>query len=402
MLTDIKAKNFKPANKLYRKADSHGLALEINPNGSKIWRHRYRYNNKPTMMSLGHYPEVSILDARQHRDNNKQLLKKGVNPRRFQSSLKIIKPTFSDMFDKWIVSKDDDWTSGYVEDTIQRANNYLMPILSNLPVEDIKSPDMLNLLLKIQDTGKLDMLKKVKGIANGVFGYSVGMGVIEVNPVRDLPNDIFKKIPVKHYVTITDPREIAGLLDKLNQYHGSHEVSMALKLAPHLLLRPSELSGLLWSEMDFDEKLIRIGADRMKMKRMHLVPLSKQTFAIFQTLSKRDTVSAFVFPGARNNNKPITPDSLRNAIRKLGISKDKFTTHSFRSMASTRLNEFNYKGDVIEMQLSHSPKDKIRSAYNHAEYLPERKKMMQDWSDYLDKLQNKTSVSPSELQLNLF
>ena len=115
MLTDIKAKNFKPANKLYRKADSHGLALEINPNGSKIWRHRYRYNNKPTMMSLGHYPEVSILDARQQRDNNKQLLKKGVNPRRFQSSLKIIKPTFSDMFDKWIVSKKDDWTLGYVE-----------------------------------------------------------------------------------------------------------------------------------------------------------------------------------------------------------------------------------------------------------------------------------------------
>jgi len=402
MLNDTKAKSFKPANKLYRKADSHGLALEINPNGSKIWRHRYRYNNKPTMMSLGHYPEVSLLDARQERDNNKQLLKKGINPARVKSSLSITKPTFSEMFDKWIDSKKDIWTSGYFDDTLQRANNYLMPILSNLPVEDIKSPDMLNLLLKIQDMGKLDMLKKVKGIANGVFGYSVGMGLINVNPVRDLPNDIFKKIPIKHYVTITDPREIAGLLNKLNQYHGSHEVNTALKLAPHLMLRPSELSGLLWSEIDFDEKLIRIGSDRMKMKRMHLVPLSKQTFAIFQKLSKRYTVSAFVFPGARNNNKPITPDSLRNAIRKLGISKDKFTTHSFRSMASTRLNEFNYKGDVIEIQLSHSPKDKIRSAYNHAEYLPERKKMMQDWSDYLDKLLNKTSVSPSELQLNLF
>ena len=402
MLNDTKAKSFKPANKLYRKADSHGLALEINPNGSKIWRHRYRYNNKPTMMSLGHYPEVSLLDARQERDNNKQLLKKGINPARVKSSLSITKPTFSEMFDKWIDSKKDIWTSGYFDDTLQRANNYLMPILSNLPVEDIKSPDMLNLLLKIQDMGKLDMLKKVKGIANGVFGYSVGMGLINVNPVRDLPNDIFKKIPIKHYVTITDPREIAGLLNKLNQYHGSHEVNTALKLAPHLMLRPSELSGLLWSEIDFDEKLIRIGSDRMKMKRMHLVPLSKQTFAMFQKLSKRYIVSAFVFPGARNNNKPITPDSLRNAIRKLDIGKDKFTTHSFRSMASTRLNELNYKGDVIEMQLSHSPKDKIRSAYNHAEYLPERKKMMQDWSDYLDKLQNKTPVSPSENQLNLF
>jgi len=402
MLTDIKVRNFKSKAKLYRIADSHGLTLEINPNGSKLWRHRYRYNNKATMMSLGHYPEVTLLDARQQRDNNKQLLKKGINPRRVQSSLIITKPTFSAMFDKWIESKKDDWTLGYVEDTIQRANNYLMPILSNLPVEDIKSPDMRNLLLKIQDTGKLDMLKKVKGIANGVFGYSVGMGIIDVNPVRDLPNDIFKKIPIKHYVTITDPREIAGLLDKLQQYNGSHEVSSALKLAPHLLLRPSELSGLLWSEIDFNERLIRISVDRMKMKRMHLVPLSKQTFAIFQTLSKLDTGSSYVFPSNRDINKPITPDSLRNAIRNIGISKEEFTTHSFRSMASTRLNELSYKGDIIEMQLSHAPKDKIRSAYNHAEYLPERKKMMQEWSDYLDKLQNKTSVSPSERQLNLF
>ena len=402
MLTDTKVRNLKPKDKLYRMADSHGLALEINPNGSKLWRHRYRYNNKATMMSLGHYPEVSLLDARQERDNNKQLLKKGVNPLKAKSNSSITKSTFSDMFDKWIDKNKDGWTLGYVEDTVQRANNYLIPILGKLPVEDIKSPDMRNLLLSIEKTGKLDMLKKVKGIANGVFKYSVGMGVIVVNPVRDLPSDIFKKKPIKHYATITDPKEIASLLGKLEKYKGSHEVNTALKLAPHLLLRPSELSGLLWSEIDFDEKLIRIGAERMKMNRVHLVPLSKQTFTIFQMLSQYDNGSPFVFPSPRGLNASITPDSLRNAIRSLGVEKEEFTTHSFRSMASTRLNELNYKGDVIEIQLSHAQKDKIRSAYNHAEYLPERKKMMQDWSNYLDKLQNKTSVSPSENQLNLF
>ena len=402
MLTDTKVRNLKPKDKLYRMADSHGLALEINPNGSKLWRHRYRYNNKATMMSLGHYPEVSLLDARQERDNNKQLLKKGVNPLKAKSNSSITKSTFSDMFDKWIDKNKDGWTLGYVEDTVQRANNYLIPILGKLPVEDIKSPDMRNLLLSIEKTGKLDMLKKVKGIANGVFKYSVGMGVIEVNPVRDLPSDIFKKKPIKHYATITDPKEIASLLGKLEKYKGSHEVNTALKLAPHLLLRPSELSGLLWSEIDFDEKLIRIGAERMKMNRVHLVPLSKQTFTIFQMLSQYDNGSPCVFPSPRGLNASITPDSLRNAIRSLGVEKEEFTTHSFRSMASTRLNELNYKGDVIEIQLSHAQKDKIRSAYNHAEYLPERKKMMQDWSNYLDKLQNKTSVSPSENQLNLF
>ena len=402
MLTDTKVRNLKPKDKLYRMADSHGLALEINPNGSKLWRHRYRYNNKATMMSLGHYPEVSLLDARQERDNNKQLLKKGVNPLKAKSNSSITKSTFSDMFDKWIDKNKDGWTVGYVEDTVQRANNYLIPILGKLPVEDIKSPDMRNLLLSIEKTGKLDMLKKVKGIANGVFKYSVGMGVIEVNPVRDLPSDIFKKKPIKHYATITDPKEIASLLGKLEKYKGSHEVNSALKLAPHLLLRPSELSGLLWSEIDFDEKLIRIGADRMKMNRIHLVPLSKQTLAIFQMLFQYHDNSSCVFPSSRDLNVSITPDSLRNAIRNLGIQKEEFTTHSFRSMASTRLNELNYNGDIIEMQLSHAQKDKIRSAYNHAEYLPERKKMMQDWSNYLDRLQNKTSVSPSVQQLNLF
>ena len=402
MLTDTKVRNLKPQDKLYRMADSHGLAIEVNPNGSKLWRHRFRYNNKATMMSLGVYPMVSLLEARQKRDSNKQLLSEGVNPARAQSKFDITKPTFKEMFEQWIENKRDEWSSGYIEDTQQRANNYLMPTLGKLPIEDIKSPDMRNLLLKIQSSGKLDMLQKVKGIANGVFKYSVGMGVISVNPVRDLPNEIFKKKPVKHYASITDPKEIGILLDKLEEYNGSYEVNNALKLAPHLFLRPSELTGLLWSEVDFDEKIIRIGEERMKMKRTHLVPMSKQVLGMILKISKFNTESLYVFPGPRNINKPITPDSLRLAIRRLGIDKDTFTTHSFRSMASTRLNELNYRADVIEIQLAHAEGNKIRGAYNHAQYLSERVKLMQDWSNYLDKLQNKSSVSPSELQQSLF
>ncbi len=402
MLTDTKVRNLKPQDKLYRVADSHGLAIEVNPNGSKLWRHRFRYNNKATMMSLGSYPMVSLLEARQKRDSNKQLLSEGVNPARTQSKFDNTKPTFKEMFEQWIENKRDEWSSGYIEDTQQRANNYLIPTIGKLPIEDIKSPDMRNLLLKIQSSGKLDMLQKVKGIANGVFKYSVGMGVISVNPVRDLPNEIFKKKPVKHYASITDPKEIGILLDKLEEYNGSYEVNNALMLAPHLFLRPSELTGLLWSEVDFDEKIIRIGEERMKMKRTHLVPMSKQVLGMILKISKFNTESLYVFPGPRNINKSITPDSLRLAIRRLGIDKDTFTTHSFRSMASTRLNELNYRADVIEMQLAHAEGNKIRGAYNHAQYLPERVKIMQDWSNYLDKLQNKTSVSPSELQQSLF
>ena len=402
MLTDTKIKNLKPKAKQYRVADSHGLVIEINPNGSKLWRHRYRFNSKATMMSLGNYPNVSLLDARQARDNNKQILKQGMNPKQEKLLSGSTNSTFLDMFNLWVDNNKDDWSIKTTKQAIQRANNYLIPTLGNLPIEDIKSPDMRNLLLKIQDSGKLDMLRKVKGIANGIFKYSVGMGVISVNPVRDLPNDIFRKKLVKHYSTIVDPKKIAPLLDKLDQYRGSYEVKTALSIAPHVFLRPNELVGLMWSEIDFDEKLIRISPERMKMNRMHLIPMSKQVLNLFKEINKFSRGGNYVFPSPRDIDKPITPDSLRNAIRKVGIEKDEFTTHSFRSMASTRLNELGFKGDVIEMQLAHAESNKIRGAYNHAEYLPERKKMMQDWSNYLDKLQNKTSVSPSGLQQSLF
>ena len=403
MLTDTKIRNLKRKDKLYRIADSQGLALEINPNGSKLWRHRYRFNNKATMMSLGPYPIVTLLSARQARDKNKQLLFQGINPKQVREEAKVSnKKTFEQMFRKWINKNKDQWSIGYVEDTIQRANNYLIPKLGNLPIDDIKSSEIRILLLKIQDTGKLDMFKKVKGILNGVFKYSVGMDVLKVNPVRDLPSEIFKKKPEKHYASITDPNEIPWLLDKLEKHKGGYEVRAALVIAPHVFLRPSELTGMQWSEVDFDAKLIRINKDRMKVKKTHLVPLSIQVLKALKNLRNVNTDSDYVFPSPRNINKPITSSALRLALRSVGVGKDKMTTHGFRSMASTRLNELGYNADLIEIQLSHSQANKVRAAYNHAEYLEERIAMMQEWSDYLDKLQNKESVSSSGYQQSLF
>ena len=403
MLTDTKIRNLKRKDKLYRIADSGGLTLEINPNGSKLWRHRYRFNNRATMMSLGPYPIVTLLSARQARDKNKQLLFQGINPKQVREEAKVSnKKTFEQMFRKWINKNKDQWSIGYVEDTIQRANNYLIPKLGNLPIDDIKSSEIRILLLKIQDTGKLDMFKKVKGILNGVFKYSVGMDVLKVNPVRDLPSEIFKKKPEKHYAAITDPNEIPWLLDKLEEHKGGYEVRAALVIAPHVFLRPSELTGMLWSEVDFDAKLIRINKDRMKVKKTHLVPLSIQVLKALKNLRNVNTDSDYVFPSPRNINKPITSSALRLALRSVGIGKDKMTTHGFRSMASTRLNELGYNADLIEIQLSHSQANKVRAAYNHAEYLEERIAMMQEWSNYLDLLQNKEPVSPLTYQQNLF
>jgi len=397
MLTDIQIKNLKPRDKLYRVSDSHGLCIEIATSGSKLWRHRYRFNNKSTMIGLGKYPEVSLLDARQARDIGKQKLKQGINPKQSKVSNSgelSDNRTFKDMFFKWHVNKQDEWSTSYAQDTIQRAERYLLPYIGNMQIQAITSPDMRNLLLNIQNEGLLDTLQKVKGIAKRVFAYSVGMGVITVNPVRDLPTDIFKKKPETHYATITKPNEIGWLLNTLDLHPGTIQVKVALKLAPHLFLRPAELTGLLWSEVDFAEKIIRIDSSRMKMKNNHLVPMSTQVNEALKEFSRIDFGSDYVFPTPRNKNKCITTNALLTSIRSLGIDKETFTIHGFRHMASTRLNEMGIRPDVIERQLAHSESNKVRAVYNQAQHLEERKEMMQQWSDYLDKLKSKRFASP--------
>ncbi len=336
MLNDTQIINFRPKDKLYRVSDSHGLCIEINPNGSKLWRHRYRFNNKATMIALGSYPEISLLDARKARDRNKKLLRQGLNPKYPKIDNYKDNPdeiSFKGMFLNWFNNKKDEWSPGYAEDTLQRANRYLLPAIGEMPIDEISSPDMLKLLLQIQDKGLLDTLQKIKVIANGVFSHSVGMGIITVNPVRDLPNDIFQKKPTKHHATITDPKEIGLLLNMLDKHIGSDEVNAALTIAPHVFLRPGELTGLLWSEVDFEARLIHINAERMKTNKVHLVPMSTQAI---------------------------------------------------------RLHELGYRNDVIEVQLAITKSSIITPAYNNSSLIEERRTMMQEWSDHLIELKETT------------
>jgi integrase len=386
MITDTQVRNLKPKDKLYRKADSHGLTIEIAVSGSKIWLHRYRYNSKSTMITLGHYPEMSLLDARQARDANKQLLKKGINPKNFKQTTSNNNATFNDIFQQWHNNKKDEWSNNYSHDVLQRTECYLIPFIGDKPIDKISAPDILKILKRIEGRDLLDTLEKIKGISSRVFSYAVGMGLITVNPVRDLPRDVFRKKNQQHYATITDPQEIGYLLRTIDGHKGSYQVRAALILAPHLFLRPGELAGLTWNEIDFDDKLIRISGDKMKMKLSHIVPLSNQVSDILTDLSRIQTGSQFVFPSPRNKNKCITTNALLTSLRSLGFNKDQFTTHGFRHMASTRLNELGFRDDVIERQLAHTDSNKVRAVYNHAEHLGDRIDMMQQWSDYLDKL----------------
>jgi integrase len=401
MLNDSQIINFRPKDKLYRVSDSHGLCIEINPNGSKLWRHRYRFNNKATMMALGPYPEISLLDARNARDRNKKLLKQGLNPKYPKIDNYKDNPdeiSFRGMFLNWLNNKKDQWSPGYAEDTLQRANSYLLPIIGEMLINEIRSQDMLKLLLEIQDKGLLDTLQKVKGIANGVFSHTVRMGIISVNPVRDLPSDIFKKKPTQHHATITDPKEIGLLLNMLDKHIGSDEVNAALSIAPHVFLRPGELTGLLWSEVDFQERLIRINAERMKTKKVHLIPMSTQVFTTLKNLSQINTGSDYVFPTPRNKNANITTNALLVAIRSLGIDKFTFTTHGFRHMACIRLNELGYRTDIIELQLALTKPNTLIAPDNYSNLIEERRTMMQEWSDHLIELKDATpSLSLSNI-----
>jgi len=386
MLTDTKIRNLKPKDRPYREKDSHGLYITVAVSGAKTWNQRYYWEKKEKLATHGHYPEMSLLDARQARDRLKQLVKQGVNPKEQSTASATKSQTFKEMFLKWHNSKKDEWSVDYAEDVTQRAKCYLLPFIGNKPIDSITPPEMRELLLKIQERGVLDTLQKVKSIASRVFSFSVGMGTIGVNPVRDLPSDIFKAKPQKNYATITDPKEIGWLLRLLDEHKGSYQVRTALLLAPYLMLRPGELTKLTWKEVDFDARLIRVSEETMKMKKPHLVPMSEQVYRVLQELSYIESGSDYVFPSPRNRRAGITTNSLLGAIRSLGIDKETFTTHGFRHMASTRLNELGFKDDVIERQLSHTDKNKIRAVYNHAEYLEERKEMMQQWSDYLGML----------------
>lgn len=386
MLNNTQIKNFKPKDKLYREADSHGLVMEIKPNGIKAWRYRCRINGKATMLALGNYPEVSLAEARRARDDLKAQIKTGIDPRdkpQEETPETIIIKMFSDMYQEWYDHNLESWTEGYAKDLDERCQNHLLPFLKDRNIAEITAMDMLEVFKRIESRGTLNMLKKVRGYASRVFRYSVGMGVCPFDPTRDLPQDVFKKENVKAFSHITSQSELAAVLKKINGYEGGFSVRMALRMAPHVFLRPSELVSIKWENVDFEQKIIRVEAQKMKMKREHLVPMSKYVESILKQCFDVRTASQFVFPSQRSRTRSITPDSLRVALRALDIGAEVLTTHGFRHTASTMLNEMGWSPDAIEKQLSHEERNKVRGVYNKAEYLSDRKAMMSAWSKFL-------------------
>ena len=391
MLTDLKIRNLKPKNQEYGVADSNGLQIRVTPKGVKKWRYRYRFNQKASSISLGKYPAVSLSEARKQREIYQKCLIDGINPKLYKDNLKQTqkkKINFREAFDKWFDVHKDEFAERTAMKQIQAFEIHIFPNIGNKLVIDLKPLDMLKVFREIDSQGKSETLKKVKGWCSRIFRDCVVLGIIDNDPTRDLPSDSFKKRKSKHYATVTSPNDIKDLLNTISKYKeiGTYEVHQALNLGAYLLLRPSELTDLLWEEVDFKNKIIRIGKGRMKSSNPHLVPLSSQVLAQFEEIKEYGLSEKYVFPSSINRNASINSESLRMALRRLGIPKEKFTPHGFRHMASTRLHELGYNTDVIESQLAHKIRG-VRGVYNQAQYLDDRKVMMEDWSNYLSNLQ---------------
>lgn len=389
-LTDTAAKNAKPKAKPYKLGDSGGLFLLVATNGGRWWRLKYRFDGKEKLLSVGIYPEVSLKQARDRRDEARRLLAEGIDPGEHRKVTKVAQSdadpnTFEAVALEWITKLQSTWTENHADKIRRRLERDLFPWIGKRPIASIEPQDVLTALRRIEARGRIETAHRALQNCSQIFRYAVATQRMASDPARDLRGAL-PPVKEKHHPSLTDPKAVGELLVALASYKGSFVTACALRLAPLLFVRPGELRRAEWSEFDLDAAEWRIPAGKMKARVQHIVPLSTQAVAIFKELQPVTSRSKYVFPGLRSAQRPMSENTVNAALRRLGYAKDQMTGHGFRSIASTRLNEMGWNKDAIERQLAHGERDPVRAAYNYAEHLPERRKMMQAWADYLDTL----------------
>lgn len=370
-----------PDKKTKRHYDGGGLYLEVRTTGNKFWRWKYRFEGKEKLLSFGQYPTVSIKEARLCRDKAALTLAEGIDPgftqKRARSPL-----TFREVAEDWL-SKQTQWKPNHRRTVVGRLNNDVYNTLGDRPIDDLQPIDFLHALRHIEARGAHVTAHKVKGICGQICRYAVASCIIPSDPTRDLKGAL---TPPKrnHFAAFTTKEEAGALMGVIKGYNGFFVTKCALLMTAYTFTRQGELRHAEWSEVDLSERQWIIPAHKMKMKREHIVPLSNQVMELLLELRKVSGQGKYLFPSLRTDEKPISENTCNGALRRMGFTKEEMTAHGFRAMASSILNEAGYNPDVIEMQLAHVPANKIRAAYNRAQYLPERYKLMQDWADMLD------------------
>jgi integrase len=396
-LTDTAIRNAKPREKQHKLTDEKGMYMLVKQAG-KYFRLDYRFGGKRKTLALGVYPDVTLKEAREKRDEARKLITDGIDPAQVRKVTKVMHAeqtanNFEAIVREWFTKRSPNWAESYATKIIRRFELYLFPWLGSRPISEITPPELLSVLRRIESRGILETAHRVKQTCGQVFRYAIATGRAERDPSADLRGAL---APVKRgrMATITEPTKIGELLRAIDGYEGTPTAKCALCLAPLVFVRPGELRQAEWEEIDLDNSEWRIPAEKMKMKDPHIVPLSKQAVVILNEIHPITGQGRYVFPSVRTNSRPMSNNTILAALRRMGYAKDEMSGHGFRAMASTILHEQGWPSDIIERQLAHAERNSIKAAYNYAQHLPERRKMMQAWADLLDSLRRNKKVVP--------
>jgi integrase len=373
-------------NKPYKLADAGGLFLLVRPTGHHGWRFKYRIHGREKLLSFGPYPEISLAKARAQRKAAKALLRDGVDPSVTRQAEKTAGTnSFEAIAREWIALYSPRWTVGYLDHVLRRLERDIFPWIGATPIKALRPADILSCLQRIEARGNHETAHRAYQNIGWIFRHAIATHHC-TNDVSAALKGALLPTHEEHLAAITDPQEFGALLRAIDAYAGSHTVRTALRLAPLVFVRPSELRAAEWSEFHLANQEWRIPPERMKMRVPHIVPLATQAIALLKEIQPVTGDGKYVFPSPRTRQRPLSNVALLAALRRMGYEQGTVTVHGFRASASTLLNEQGWRADAIERQLAHGERDNVRAAYNHAEYLPERKLMMQGWANYLDEL----------------
>jgi len=397
MLTDTAIKKLKPRDKAYRVYDGGGMYLELSPAGGKWWRFKYRFEGKEKRLSLGVYPDVSLKAAREKLADARKLLAAGVDPGENRKASKAASAdraanSFEVIAREWYDKHAGTWAPNHSKRVMQLFERDLFPPLGDKPIASIAATEVLAVLRKIEARGAGDTAHRARSYCGQIFRYAIATGRAERDPSSELRGALAPVVG-SHFAAVTEPARVAEILRILDGYDGSPVVTMALRLAPLVFVRPGELRTAQWTDIDLDAAEWRFVTS--KTKTPHIVPLSSQAVAILKELQPRTGEGRYVFPSARTSARPMSDNAVLAAFRRSSIETDEMSGHGFRAMARTILDEvLGFRADIIEHQLAHAVRDPNGRAYNRTAHLPDRKRMMQEWADYLDKLKADVKVLP--------
>ena len=398
-LTDSAIRATKPADKPIKLFDERGLLLLVDPSGGKWWRFRYRFDGKHKSLSMGVYPDVSLAKARERRDEARKLLADGIDPSKNRKAQKAARAdrnanSFEVVAREWFAKFKPNWVEAHSDKVIRRLERDVFPWIGGDPIAEVRAPDLLACLRRVESRGTVETAHRALQSCGQIFRYAVATGRAERDPSGDLRGAL-STVKGTHLASIIEPTAVGGLLRACDDYQGSFVTKCALRLAPLVFVRPGELRKAEWMEIDLERAEWNIPAERMKMREPHLVPLATQAVAILTELLALTGGGRYVFPGARTNGRPMSDNAILAALRRMGFAKDEMSGHGFRAMARTILDEvLGVRPDFIEHQLAHAVRDPNGRAYNRTAHLVERRKMMQQWADYLDKLKAGADVIP--------